>query len=374
MIAYVKFCKKNSKSLPFPYFNFSIFFFLSKDWRKTKRNPSKPKVVYLKKYRFHASKVEDSEHAIYDVCERVRCSLTESRPPAVRRPAHSQIKMYGFCRLFRAMLSNACRLENLRSQARSSNSPAAQQEVLMWHAPCTDRYYLSQHLRARESLRTGENDWQGLGQSASSVFAVEKDEREDTVQILVAQLATHVYKIKRRGCSPFYLLPHRFQHCYAQQTNLCLLPLCLCLRRRESSCSPLHVHTLAIAAQWRIVKKCRPRLELGVYFAVKPLAKYIVVHAFFRVIRHCGLNINDKIPEYKRWTVRNRGRPSTAKVNMSLHRKKVYLVSKIPKTGVFSTRTKRTATLLHCSFPSRERRFPEQRRRRSFNCPLQAVG
>ena len=59
--------------------------------------------MYLKKYRFHARKVEDSEHAIYDVCERVRCSLTESRPPAVRRPAPSQIKMYGFCRLFRAM-------------------------------------------------------------------------------------------------------------------------------------------------------------------------------------------------------------------------------------------------------------------------------
>ena len=60
--------------------------------------------MYLKKYRFHARKVEDSEHAIYDVCERVRCSLTESRPPAVRRPAPSQIKMYGFCRLFRAMI------------------------------------------------------------------------------------------------------------------------------------------------------------------------------------------------------------------------------------------------------------------------------
>ena len=102
MIACVKFCKKNSKSLPFPYFNF-FSFFLSKDWWKTKRNPSKPKVVYLKKYRFHARKVEDSEHAIYDVCERDRCSLTESRPPAVRRPAPGQIKMYGFCRPFRAM-------------------------------------------------------------------------------------------------------------------------------------------------------------------------------------------------------------------------------------------------------------------------------
>ena len=30
MIAYVKFCKKNSKSLPFPYFNFSSFFFFQK--------------------------------------------------------------------------------------------------------------------------------------------------------------------------------------------------------------------------------------------------------------------------------------------------------------------------------------------------------
>ena len=30
MIAFVKFCKKNSKSLPFPYFNFSIFFFFQK--------------------------------------------------------------------------------------------------------------------------------------------------------------------------------------------------------------------------------------------------------------------------------------------------------------------------------------------------------
>ena len=61
--------------------------------------------MYLKKYRFHARKVEDSEHVIYDVCERVRCSLTESRPPPVRRPAPSQIKMYGFCRLFRAIVT-----------------------------------------------------------------------------------------------------------------------------------------------------------------------------------------------------------------------------------------------------------------------------
>ena len=69
----------------------------------TKRNPSNQKFVHLQKYRFHARKVEDSKHAIYDVCERVWCCLTESRPPAVRRPGPSQIKMYGFCRLFRAM-------------------------------------------------------------------------------------------------------------------------------------------------------------------------------------------------------------------------------------------------------------------------------
>ena len=72
-----------------------------------KRNPSNQKFVHLQKYRFHARKVEDSEHAIYDVCERVWCRLTESRPPAVRRPGPSQIKMYGFCRLFRAMFSNS---------------------------------------------------------------------------------------------------------------------------------------------------------------------------------------------------------------------------------------------------------------------------
>ena len=69
----------------------------------TKRNPSNQNFVHLQKYRFHARKVEDSKHAIYDVCERVWCCLTESRPPAVRRPGPSQIKMYGFCRLFRAM-------------------------------------------------------------------------------------------------------------------------------------------------------------------------------------------------------------------------------------------------------------------------------
>ena len=97
--------KKEFKVPTLPLFQFFFSFFLSKDWWKTKRNPSKPKVVYLKKYRFHARKVEDSEHAIYDVCERVRCGLTESRPPAVRRPALSQIKMYGFCRLFRAMFA-----------------------------------------------------------------------------------------------------------------------------------------------------------------------------------------------------------------------------------------------------------------------------
>ena len=68
--------------------------------------------MYLKKYRFHARKVEDSEHAIYDVCERVRCSLTESRPPTVRRPAPSQIKMYGFCRLFCAMKTLMLLVEN----------------------------------------------------------------------------------------------------------------------------------------------------------------------------------------------------------------------------------------------------------------------
>ena len=95
--------RKEIKVPTLPLFQFFFFFFLSKDWWKAKRNPSKPKVVYLKKYRFHARKFEDSEHAIYDVCERVRCSLTESRRPAVRRPAPSQIKMYGFCRLFRAM-------------------------------------------------------------------------------------------------------------------------------------------------------------------------------------------------------------------------------------------------------------------------------
>ena len=95
---------KKFKVPTLPLFQFFFFFFLSKDLWKTKRNPSKPKVVYLKKYRFRARKVEDSEHAIYDVCERVRCSLTESRPPAVRRPAPSQIKMYGFCRLFCTMV------------------------------------------------------------------------------------------------------------------------------------------------------------------------------------------------------------------------------------------------------------------------------
>ena len=68
--------------------------------------------MYLKKYRFHARKVEDSDHAIYDVWERVQYSLTESRPLAVRRPAPSQIKMYGFCRLFRAMSASklACKV------------------------------------------------------------------------------------------------------------------------------------------------------------------------------------------------------------------------------------------------------------------------
>ena len=121
MIAFVKFCKKNSKSLPFPYFNFS-FFFLSKDRWKTKRNPSKPKVVYLKKYRLHARKVENSEHAIYDVWERVRCSLTGSRHPAVRRPAPRRIKMYGFCRLFRAMTWSSVPLGLMQKQRRARSA------------------------------------------------------------------------------------------------------------------------------------------------------------------------------------------------------------------------------------------------------------
>ena len=99
MIALVKFCKK----FKVPTLPLYKFFFLSKDWCRTKRNPSNQKFVHLQKYRFHARKVEDSKHANYDVCERVWCCLTEYRPPAFRRPGPSQIKMYGFCRLFRAM-------------------------------------------------------------------------------------------------------------------------------------------------------------------------------------------------------------------------------------------------------------------------------
>ena len=66
----------------------------------TKRNPLNQKFIHLQKYRFHARKVEDSKHAIYDVCERVWCCLTESRPPAVRRPGPSQIKMMSFADYF----------------------------------------------------------------------------------------------------------------------------------------------------------------------------------------------------------------------------------------------------------------------------------
>ena len=106
MIVLVKFCKKFKveTSPPFPCKVFSFFFSFKR--LKVKRNPSNQKVVHLQKYRFHARKVEDSKHAIYDVCERVWCCLTKSRPPSVRRPGPSQIKMYGLCRLFRAMYIN----------------------------------------------------------------------------------------------------------------------------------------------------------------------------------------------------------------------------------------------------------------------------
>ena len=54
------------------------------------------KVVYLQKYQFYARKAGDSDCAIYDILERVRCSLIESQPQPVRWPGPSQIRMYGF--------------------------------------------------------------------------------------------------------------------------------------------------------------------------------------------------------------------------------------------------------------------------------------
>ena len=91
--------KKIQSPYPSPISIF-LFFFLSKDWWKTKRNPSKPKVVYLKKYRFHARKVEDSEHAIYVYVREFSAAWPnpDLRPFAGRPPVKS--KCMGFAGYF----------------------------------------------------------------------------------------------------------------------------------------------------------------------------------------------------------------------------------------------------------------------------------
>ena len=64
---------------------------------------------HIKKYRFPNAKDNHFEDAIDFVWERfnsVRVLVTEPRRRPVRWPGPSQIKMYGFCRLFRAMSSD----------------------------------------------------------------------------------------------------------------------------------------------------------------------------------------------------------------------------------------------------------------------------
>ena len=84
------------------------FFFLSKDKHKKNWKPSNAKYVHTKKYRFVKATADDFENSIDFVWEGCLCKWPNPRRHPVHQPGPSQIKMYWFCRLFRAMSAHGC--------------------------------------------------------------------------------------------------------------------------------------------------------------------------------------------------------------------------------------------------------------------------
>ena len=90
----MKFYKKIQSPYPFSV-KFFLFFFQTidarlREIRRTKKSSTSRSINFT-----HVKYKTRSKNVIYDVCERVRCCLMESRPPSA-----CQIKMRGICRLF----------------------------------------------------------------------------------------------------------------------------------------------------------------------------------------------------------------------------------------------------------------------------------